>query len=106
MKAADLREKSVDDLRELQKSLAHDVFQNRIKNFTNRLDDTSSMHKTKRDFARVLTLLREHELGEVASVPVAVAAPSPVVEEKAPAAAEPIEAPAKKSKKKVEAKQP
>ncbi len=63
MKATDLREKGVDDLRELQKSLAHDVFQNRLKNFTNRLDDTSAIGKTKRELARVTTLLREVELG-------------------------------------------
>jgi large subunit ribosomal protein L29 len=63
MKAADLREKSVEDLSELQKTLAHDVFQSRLKNFTNRLDDTSSIRKGKRDLARVTTLLREREIG-------------------------------------------
>jgi large subunit ribosomal protein L29 len=63
MKAADLREKSVDDLRELEKTLARDVFQNRLKNFTNRLDDTSMMRKTKRDLARVVTVLQERSLG-------------------------------------------
>ncbi len=61
MKAADLREKSVEDLQELAKTLARDVFQNRLKNFTNRLDDTSTIRKTRRDFARVATLLRERE---------------------------------------------
>ena len=63
MKAADLREKSVEDLRELEKTLRHDVFESRIKNFTNRLDDTSAIGKAKRDLARVVTLLRERELG-------------------------------------------
>jgi large subunit ribosomal protein L29 len=63
MKAADLREKSVEDLSELQKTLAHDVFESRLKNFTNRLDDTSSIRKAKRDLARVTTLLHERELG-------------------------------------------
>jgi large subunit ribosomal protein L29 len=63
MKAADLREKSVEDLRELQKTLAHDVFQNRLKNFTNRLDDTSSIRKNRRDLARVITLIRERQSG-------------------------------------------
>jgi large subunit ribosomal protein L29 len=62
MKASDLREKSVEDLRELQKTLAHDVFDSRLKNFTNRLDDTSAIRKTRRDLARVITLLREREL--------------------------------------------
>ena len=59
MKASDLREKTVEDLRELDKSLAHDVFQNRLKNFTNQLDDTSSIRKARRDLARVRTLLVE-----------------------------------------------
>jgi len=62
VKAADLREKSAEDLQELSKTLARDVFQNRLKNFTNRLDDTSSIRKTRRDLARVITLLREREL--------------------------------------------
>ncbi len=62
MKASDLREKSAEDLRELQKTLAHDVFESRLKNFTNRLDDTSAIRKTRRDLARVITLLREREL--------------------------------------------
>jgi large subunit ribosomal protein L29 len=61
MKASDLREKSVEDLRELWASLVHDTFQNRLKNFTNRLDDTSAIRKTRRDVARVMTLLRERE---------------------------------------------
>jgi large subunit ribosomal protein L29 len=61
MKASDLREKTVDDLAELQKALARDVFQNRLKNFTNRLDDTSAIRKTRRDLARVLTIIREQK---------------------------------------------
>jgi large subunit ribosomal protein L29 len=77
MRAADLREKGAEDLRELQKSLAHDVFQNRLKNFTNRLDDTSAMRKTKRDLARVATLLRESELGIVRTPGEAKPAPKP-----------------------------
>ena len=59
MKAKDLRERSAEDLRELEKSLAKDTFQNRFKNFTNRLDDTSQIKKTRRELARVKTLLHE-----------------------------------------------
>ena len=66
MKAKDLRERSQDDLKELEKSLAKDTFTARFKNFTNRLDDTSSINKTKRDLARVKTLLREAELNGAA----------------------------------------
>jgi large subunit ribosomal protein L29 len=101
MKAADLREKSVEDLRELEKTLAHDVFQNRLKNFTNRLDDTSAMRKAKRELARVATVLREAQLGIIrATSATPVAATSTVA---APSSEE--GAPKKKSRKKSEAKQ-
>jgi large subunit ribosomal protein L29 len=91
MKATDLREKNAEDLRELAKTLQRDVFQNRLKNFTNRLDDTSAIRKSKRDYARVVTLLRERDMGIVrASAP---AQQAPVAEEK----------PAKKTAAKVEA---
>jgi large subunit ribosomal protein L29 len=107
MKASDLREKTVEDLAELQKSLARDVFQNRLKNFTNRLDDTSSIRKTKRDLARVITLLRERSgAAPSASVeapavqpppaPAKAAAPAPVAKAAA-AAAEPEKAEKPKS---------
>lgn len=96
MKAADLREKGVDDLRELQKSLVRDVFQNRLKNFTNQLDDTSAIGKTRRELARVTTLLREVELGvRKGGAPAAEkAAPAP----KAAAVAQPEATPAKPKK--------
>ena len=60
--AKDLRERSTEDLTELEKSLRGDGFQARFKNFTNRLDDTSSIGKNRRDLARVATILREREI--------------------------------------------
>jgi large subunit ribosomal protein L29 len=57
MKAKDLRERTTEHLRELEKSLAHEVFQARFKNFTNRLNDTATIRKTRRDLARVKTEL-------------------------------------------------
>src|SRR5580704_8233517 len=89
MKASDLREKSVEDLRELRASLAQDTFQNRLKNFTNRLDDTSVIRKTKRDVARVITLLRERELGSTTSGTPAVVMPEESAAAPATPAAEP-----------------
>ena len=59
MKAKDLRERSVEDLKELEKSLQKDTFTHRFKNFTNRLDDTSLINKTRRDLARVKTILAQ-----------------------------------------------
>lgn len=57
MKSKDLRERSTEDLRQLIKQLGTDLFQYRMKNFTNRLDDTSLVRKTRRDIARVHTIL-------------------------------------------------
>jgi large subunit ribosomal protein L29 len=87
MKAADLREKTVTDLQELRASLAHDVFQNRLKNFTNRLDDTSTIRKTRRDLARVLTLLRAQAHGAAVAPAAEPVAPAAKTKAKAPPAA-------------------
>jgi large subunit ribosomal protein L29 len=57
MKAKDLRERSLEELKELEKTLAGEKFQARLKNFTNRLDNTSLIKKARRDLARVKTLL-------------------------------------------------
>ena len=59
MKSKDLRERTNEHLRELEKSLANDVFQARFKNFTNRLNDTATIRKTRRDLARVKTILTQ-----------------------------------------------
>jgi large subunit ribosomal protein L29 len=83
MKAKDLRERSQDDLKELEKSLAKDTFTARFKNFTNRLDDTSTINKTKRDLARVKTLLRQAELNAAASGEAKPAAAKPAAKKTA-----------------------
>ena len=59
MIAKDLRERSLEDLKELEKSLAKEHFQSRFKNFTNRLDDTSTIGKGRRDVARVKTIIAQ-----------------------------------------------
>jgi large subunit ribosomal protein L29 len=94
MKAKDMREKSLEDLREMEKSLAHDAFQSKLKNFTNRLDDTSQIRKLRRDVARVKTLLGElARKGAPARVPAVVKTPAAKV---AVAASKAAKAPAKK----------
>jgi large subunit ribosomal protein L29 len=105
MKASDLREKSVEDLRELQASLARDTFQNRLKNFTNRLDDTSLIRKTKKDLARVITLLRERSAGAPPAAPAKTAVDAGVVEAPPAPAAEAAPKKKKTAAKKSEAKE-
>lgn len=89
-KAKDLRERTAEDLVELEKTLAKEVFQNRFKNFTNRLDDTSAINKTRRDLARVKTVLTQVSLAAAPAVkPAAVPA--------APKAAKPVKKAAPKA---------
>jgi len=59
MKAKDLRERTDESLTELEKSLRKDAFQAHFKNFTNRLNDTAQIRRTKRDIARIRTILGE-----------------------------------------------
>ena len=106
-KARDLRERTVEDLKELEKSLRSDLFQNRLKNFTNRLDDTSSMKKAKRDLGRVLTVLGEKSRGVtvVTKEKPAAPAPKPAKAPKAKAAPAAAESkPAAKAEKKTTTK--
>jgi large subunit ribosomal protein L29 len=64
MKAKDLRERTTEHLRELEKTLGGDVFQARFKNFTNRLNDTATIRKTRRDLARIKTILTQRQTAE------------------------------------------
>jgi large subunit ribosomal protein L29 len=92
MKAKDMREKSLEDLKELEKSIYKDAFQARFKNFTARLDDTSSLKKARRDIARVKTIITERALAEKIDganegAPAKTAAPAPKTTKKAAAGA-------------------
>lgn len=62
MKAKELRDRTTEHLRELEKQLGGDVFQARFKNFTNRLNDTATIRKTRRDLARIKTILTQRLL--------------------------------------------
>jgi large subunit ribosomal protein L29 len=106
MKAADLREKTPEDLQELHKSLLRDVFQNRLKNFTNRLDDTSTIGKTKRDLARVVTVLRELEKGIVRAKPVDKGEAAEAPKAKKPKATPKVEAKAVEAPAETKAEKP
>jgi len=59
MKAKDLRDKTDSELAELERDLARDLWKTRLQNFTNQLDDTAKIRRTRRDLARVKTLLTE-----------------------------------------------
>ena len=59
MKAAELREKTPDQLREELATLKKASFNLRFQAATGQLEDTAAMRKTRRDAARVKTILTE-----------------------------------------------
>ena len=66
MKAKEIRELSVEDLEVKLTDLKKDLFNLRLQNATNQLDNPTRIAEVKRDIARVNTILREHQLTEKA----------------------------------------
>jgi large subunit ribosomal protein L29 len=59
LKTADLRDLSADDLRAREKELDETLFRMRLQKATAQLESTASLQTTRRDLARVKTILRE-----------------------------------------------
>ena len=66
MKAAEIRELTVDELTAKLESLKKDLFNLRLQHATNQLENPSKISEVKRDIARVNTVLRERVLAEKA----------------------------------------
>jgi large subunit ribosomal protein L29 len=64
VKAAEIRDKSVEELASLQKELRSELFKARIQNHTNQLDSTAKLGKLRKDIARINTVLHQRELVE------------------------------------------
>ena len=62
MKASEIRKMSEAELKEKLVSLKKDLFFLRMQHATNQLDNPLKIRETKRDIARVKTMLREKEL--------------------------------------------
>lgn len=59
MKAEDLKEKDDQELRELEGQLREEMFRMRLKKHTNQLQQTHRLKETRRDIARIKTILTE-----------------------------------------------
>ncbi len=59
MKAKDLRERTTEDLNTLRDTFKQELFSYRMKNFTNQLEDTSLIQKSRRDLARIEGILHQ-----------------------------------------------
>jgi large subunit ribosomal protein L29 len=64
MKAKDLRELAAGELREKVRELSQELFNLRFQHATGQLSNTAVIPKTKKDLARIKTLLREKESGK------------------------------------------
>ena len=62
MEAKALRDLSVDDLAQKRNSLREEIGHLKLKRATSRLENSMSLKWTKRDLARVETILRERAL--------------------------------------------
>ncbi|MEW6140521.1 MAG: 50S ribosomal protein L29 [Thermodesulfobacteriota bacterium] len=61
MKARELRDLSVDELRAKEKEFREEEFNARFKHATGQLEKTARLRRLRKDIARVLTILREKE---------------------------------------------
>ena len=64
MKASELRDKSVDELKQELQSLLKAQFSLRMQKATQQLANTSQIGKTRRDISRVRTVLTQKEMGK------------------------------------------
>lgn len=62
MKAKELRDLSVDELKEKERELSQELFNLRFQKATGQLGNTAMIGKTKKSLAQVKTILREFEI--------------------------------------------
>jgi large subunit ribosomal protein L29 len=59
VKVRELRDQTVEELRDKEKELADQLFALRLQKVTGQLEKPARMRQVRRDLARVMTLLRE-----------------------------------------------
>jgi len=80
VRAKDLRGNDPDELRRTVRKLEEDLFKHRLKQNTNQLENTMLIRNTRRDIARVNTVLAERSrasTGGATAAPVSGEAPAP-----------------------------
>jgi len=66
VKAKDVRDLSAEELQEKERELSQELFNLRFQKATGQLGNTAVLGKTKKDLARVKTVLRESQIsGEI-----------------------------------------
>jgi large subunit ribosomal protein L29 len=62
MKAGKIREMSLDEMKRKKESLKETFFNLRFQNATGQLENTGMLLKTRKDLARIETIIRENQL--------------------------------------------
>ncbi len=60
MKASELRDKTVEELRQQEHELSEQLFALRLQKVTGQLEKPSRVRQVRKDLARVMTVLGEH----------------------------------------------
>jgi large subunit ribosomal protein L29 len=63
MRASELREQTVEELRQKEQELAQQLFALRLQKVTGQLDNPAKVRQVRKDMARVLTVLSEKASG-------------------------------------------
>ena len=67
MRAKEFRDLSAEELKEKERGLSQELFNLRFQKATGQLGNTAMLWKTKRDLARVKTILRELQISDSAN---------------------------------------
>ncbi|HPC74314.1 MAG TPA: 50S ribosomal protein L29 [Syntrophales bacterium] len=62
MKIKEMRDLSVDELKQKERELVDELFRLRVRHATGQLDSSAMMKNVKRDIARIKTVLKEREI--------------------------------------------
>ena len=65
MKASEIRDLPLDDIRQRLTDTKEELFNLRFQNATGQLDNYKRLTELRKDVARLKTILREHELAQV-----------------------------------------
>ena len=71
LEAKDLRENDPEELKRTLRKLEEDLFKHKLKKTTSQLENTMLIRSTRRDIARVQTVLAERSRGVQATPPAA-----------------------------------
>lgn len=62
MKIKEIKDLSVDELKQKERDLVDELFRLKVRHATGQLDSSAMMKSVKKDIARIKTILREREI--------------------------------------------